>query len=320
MKGVVRIYGVGGFGTNIAYMFNNIEPSPGQAEIKVAYLDTSRSNLRSDINPDHFFAPEDMDGGGSVRRDTNDPLAKICKQFLEAHQPGDFNVVIFSASGGTGSVGGIHILSELLKRGIPAVAVVVGSAQSKIAALNTLKTLKSLENVVSSTEHPLVMHYSHNTDEQPRSEIDFQIFRVVSTLTILNSRENAGMDTRDVRNWVQYQHSTAVEPALSLLEVYDNNDDVVKNHKTPISLASLYTSPDDPRPKITPEYATEGYPTNSIKNFKVLHFVVDYAEVGQIAKTINGRIEELDRQHGSRIAATKLTSDKDQVSHNGLVL
>lgn len=319
-KGVVRIYGCGGFGINTAHRFNKLKAEPGQADVKVAYIDTSRSNLQSktEIDPSDCYILPDVDGSGKIRRDNHEAIGRVVKNVLQDHQPADFNIVVFSGSGGSGSVIGPLILAELLARDLTAVAIVVGSTESNITSLNTLNTLKSLDSISHRCKLPVVMHYSQNTADTKRSDTDHAIWRAITMLTILNSRENAELDTRDVQNFVQYTRSTSVPAGLAMLEVFENNA-AVDAIKTPITIASLYKNPDEPPIKALPEYSTVGYPQHALQNFEVLHFVIDHAEIGLIAKSIQESIDALERQRQSRIASVSLVTAKDQTSDDGLV-
>lgn len=100
--GQLRVYGAGGAGLNLACRYNDLpdNPTPGYAEVRPVYIDTSRSNLTADHNPDYFYCLEDVDGSGKVRRENHQAISKSIRQILQEFKPLDFNVVIFSASGG----------------------------------------------------------------------------------------------------------------------------------------------------------------------------------------------------------------------------
>jgi hypothetical protein len=287
--------------------------------VKCAFIDTSHSNIKDNIKEENVYILKDVDGSGKVRKENHEVIGRVIRNVLQDHEPGDFNIVLFSASGGSGSVIGPLVVSELLSRGLPVISIVVGSYESNITATNTLNTLKSLDAISKKTEQPVVMHYTENSPETKRSDIDHSIFRVVTALTVLASKDNEALDTRDILHWVQYPRATSVKPSLALLEVYDSND-AVESHKTPIAIASLYKTADDPVIHVMPEYSTVGYPKSAVGNFAVLHYVIDHAEVSDIAKAMADKIGVLDRLRQSRVSAISLVGSNDTLTDDGLVL
>lgn len=99
-RGKLTIYGCGGAGVNATLNFDSGKVEPGQAEIKCGYVDTSRSNLRAGISEDQVYILPNVDGSGKVRAENHVEIANTIKQILVQIEPGDFNVCVFSASGG----------------------------------------------------------------------------------------------------------------------------------------------------------------------------------------------------------------------------
>lgn len=105
VTGKVKIFCAGGAGTNIGYHYNDVAPTPGFAECEVVYIDTSTANLKDGIAEDQFYhigTPEGakLDGSGGVRRDNAAHIAANIKPMLKTHVPEQFNIVVFSATGG----------------------------------------------------------------------------------------------------------------------------------------------------------------------------------------------------------------------------
>lgn len=318
--GTIRLYGCGGLGVNIVSYF---EPATGQAEAGHAtaypcYVDTSRSNIDSNLNDNNIFIVDGLDGSGKVRRENHEEISKNIRSVIQTHAPMDFNVVVFSASGGSGSVIGPLIIAELLARKLPVVGIVVGSDESTITANNTINTLKSLEAIAQKAQMPVVISYDQNQVDVKRSEIDTACRRLIGMLSILASRRNRELDTKDVANWIQFHRTTSVQPRLALLDIYTTNDEV-ETISAPISIASLYRNPDSPAIRVTPEYHCAGYPREEIQGFEVAHYVVTIDHVAAISRTMQQRLVELDQQRKSRLAVDKLVSDNDEVSDDGLV-
>lgn len=319
-QGSIRLYGCGGFGINIAATFETAAGvvEPGYAEAFPCYVDTSRSNLKPNINPEHVFLLEDVDGSGKVRKENHQQISRTVKSIVQKHEPKDLNVVIYSASGGSGSVIGPLIQKELLERGETVVAVVVGSDESIITARNTLNTLKSLEAIAEKTQAPAVVYFEHNEREIKRSEIDARCREVIGSLSILASRQNAEMDSRDIANWAYFNRSTSVASRLALFHVYISNE-AAEQVTDAISIASLYETPDAVQLAIEPEYHTAGYPKGPVKNFVDTHFVIGLGGVPTIYKRMEQKIATQEQQRASRVVHDKIVSDKDSVTDDGLV-
>lgn len=318
-KGKLRVYGCGGMGINVASYFQDAGDEPNCAQVLPAYLDTSRSNLREDFAEDQVFVLDNVDGSGKVRKENHEEIANVVPQILLNIEPTEFNVVVFSASGGTGSVIGPLVMSELLKRGHTAVAVVVGSAESVITATNTLNTLKTLEAISKRNQLPVVMNYDHNDQDRSRVEVDKSLHLVVSTLAVLASKKNREMDSKDIANWVQFNKTTTVEPQIAHLEVY-NDADWVKDVKDPISVASIYESDDMSVPEAVPEYHAAGYLPSPGGHFDQIHFVISIEGIPSIVNNTQEKLDKYTMQRDSRTKQASLLGDQDVATETGLVL
>lgn len=211
------------------------------------------------------------------------------------------------------------MIAELLERDYPVVAIVVGSDESVITCKNTLNTLKSLEAIAKQKGKPVVMYYDHNVQGFKRSDIDSSLISAISTLAILGSRQNEEMDTRDISNWLSYHRVSDVKPQLSLLTIYESNDKV-STIGNPVSVASLYASPEQPTADIVPDYHCAGYTTGIAEEIRNLHFVISVDQVHVIAKDIQGVLSGLEEIRQSRLDNVSLVSSDDEISANGLVL
>lgn len=309
-KGTMAVYGCGGFGVNITKTFEKDAGNdiPGHAIVTPYYVDTSRSNLESDIDDSRIFILQGVDGSGKVRKTNHPAIAENVRLLLKQFQPAEFNIVVFSSSGGSGSVFGPLLISELQKRGVPVVGIVVGSDESVITANNTLNTIKSLENIAIRNGVPTVMYYEHNRPGQKQSDVDARCTGVIGRLSTLVSRENHGLDTKDIRNWADYTQSTDVEPRLARLHVYSTNEDAEAALTQPISLASLYESKDSVATSLTPDYITSGYPRAKMDYLKLSHFAVTMETIPEISREITEKVAEMERNKQARVVHASLVS------------
>lgn len=318
-KGTIRIYGCGGCGVNNTGYFNKAADEPNCAHVKTGYIDASRSNLRPEFDDEDIFILPNVDGSGKVRKENHKEISNVIKQIILQQEPGDFNVVVFSASGGSGSVIGPLLLGELLERGKTAVCIVVGSDESIITATNTMNTLKSLEAISKRTEQPVVMFYEHNERERKRADVDMQVRLAISTMTVLANRRNREIDTKDISNWVQFSKTTTVKPQLAHLEIFTKTD-LLDDIKDPISIASIYAN-EDVRPiGAIPEYHAAGYLTETSDQFEQLHFVISLEGIPGIYGTIKKTLDQYHTQRDSRAKFDSILEESDSTTDDGLVL
>lgn len=318
-RGKMRIYGCGGAGTNIASKFLTPSNEPNFAEIHPVFVDTSRSNMRPEIQPEQTYLLDNLDGSGKVRADNYEAILNVIKPVLHQHKPMDFNVVIFSGSGGSGSVIGPAIVSELLERGLTVVCIVVGSDESKIAASNTIKTLKTLEGVSKKTGKPVVMLYRHNARRRPRTEVDSDLEFAVLMFAALASRQVPELDTADVRNFLQFDKTTPIKPSLAAIEIFDRTDGPWGDY-LPISVASISASPDEEPIPVRPEYHCGGHIDLGLPGVKNVHYLIDVNVVGKFAQELNKTISELEEAHRARPVVSSIISNSDKVDDNGFVV
>lgn len=317
--GKMRIYGAGGAGMNIAHTFSKTAAQSDEnisAEAHFTYLDTSRSNLKAGMDEkDCYILP--ADGSGKVRGHNYEKIGEVVKQVMLDHKPMDFNIVVFSGSGGSGSVFGPMVIKELLSRDIPVVAVVVGSDESVIAAENTLKTLKTLEGISRQTKHPVIMHYRHNERGGARSETDGDVMGALSSLSVLFSRKVPEFDRQDIFNFLNYHNVTSVEPRLAALEFLVDDDDIIEGTR-PHSVASIYRSPDEQTLTLVPEYHAAGHLDLGSLG-RCIHYLIDIESIQRYVARLQKTIRELDEVRSSRVHHKSLVDD-NEMDDNGFVV
>lgn len=319
----IRLYGCGGLGANIVSFFDREMDEPNVAEFQIAYVDTSRSNIQPHFDESKISVLEGMDGSGKLRKENADAIHENIRKILLDHPPGDFNVVVFSASGGSGSVIAPLIVRELLSNRIPVVAITAGFEESLISAQNTLNTLKTLEAISDQVKQPVAVFYRHQDAKTVRSAIDDELRLAISYLSVLVSGKNAELDRMDILNWLFYHRVTSISPTLVGLE-FANNPEILSqfDKSTVVTVASIYANYDHTALPIIPEYQCSGYSRHLSDglNIQSMHFILDTgiirAEFESLKQILDGHINF----RSARVAHKSVVESTDTVQKNGLVL
>jgi len=318
----LRIYGCGGAGINLTTTFAlETSESPVYAVVNPVFVDTSLSNLDSNISKDQCFILPDVDGSGKVRRENHRAISESVKGLLSTHEPLDFNIVVFSGSGGSGSVIGPLIARELLDKEVPFICIVVGSTESVITCENTLNTLKSLDAISKRAELPITIFYRGNDGDTKRSTVDKSIKDTIVRLMALTSGNNAELDSRDISTWLYYNRHSDVSPQISELSIIDNST-IVEGVNDPISIASLLNDPDTPLPQAGADYHCTGYIKGGKKEtLPDMHFIISTSGIKHAYESLTETRERYLKAAKKRnTGRNDLVSADDEVGDDDLVL
>nr|DAT18056.1 MAG TPA: tubulin [Caudoviricetes sp.] len=318
-KGTIRIYACGGMACNLATSYYGLPSANGFADIKTCFIDTSRSNM---IRSDKEIAEDDIfilggAGAGKVKRTSYEELNNQIGSIIQKFKPEDVNIVMFSLSGGTGSTGGPLIVKDLLEKGQTVMCVVVGSEEAKITIDNTIKTLKSLDNISRKARRPIVLSFSHNSATESRLENDQRMTGVISAVSILSSRENKELDIEDLNNFFDTSNVSRVGEGLSFLYIA-NDEQKASEIKFPIATASLMVDEGKVPTLLNPEYACVGYPAKEVLKGE-LHFILSQHELETIFKRLNERLAVYEGEAASRPNVKPLGGDTAS-EDDGMVL
>lgn len=321
-RGKVRIYGCGGTGINLTshYEAGSETEMEGLGIISTCYLDTSTANLSPNIPTEKVFLVEEKEGSGKIRTENRVEISRAVTPALQKFVPLDLNIVVFSGSGGTGSVFGPQLVGKLLSMGKPTVAVVVGGDECERSAVNTLNTIRSLEGVAKTNDGMAVMYYEHLKPTDKRSQIDDRAWFVITSLAYLFSRRNRELDLADLTNFLNFGPPvTSVSPQLAVLEVYRSNEDAESAKDITISAASLLPSPDATGITFHPEYSCTGYPTEQMpKGCESMHFITAIEPVHEMFKTLTKTVNEISSAKNTRTVRDSIVSDS-AMDESGMV-
>lgn len=246
----IIVHAAGGAGINIAdkVMTAVSELGSGFSNIEFLYIDTSRSNIDK-ITPRGDFwmvktkshAGAVIDGSGSERiKNANDIAANI-KEYLDNHkitklETGVYHMVIFSASGGSGSVAGPLLVKNLLELGIPVISVVIGDSSNGLSAMNTKDTLASLSSISNITKRALSIVYinNHALAEGNRDGMigaeraaNKQLLNTLSTISLFLSNVHEALDDADMRNIIDQSNYTKIKIPHGLYGIGIYSKDIV---------------------------------------------------------------------------------------------
>lgn len=310
-KGKIRLYACGGAAINIAMQLASLSyKSEIMADIDIALIDTSKANLmQPNIDSYDKYLIEGLDGSGKVRALNAEPIKAALPEILHLHKPQELNIVLSSASGGSGSVIAPLLAGKLLERDQTTLALAVGGTADLTEIRNTLRTIQSYEGQVKKNNAPLALLYLQNSVTQSEAKVDETVVTTINYLAVLFSRRNHRMDTKDLKHWLRYTDViTTRTPALSAFTIVVRSaGDMSINQEIeklghPISVATLA-----PRNAITtltntPEYQTVGILPDmeddgqgpNVLTGKAVYFVITDGPFPKIKAELNTKMEELE--------------------------
>jgi len=325
--GTVRLFACGGGGINIGKDYISEGHSADIANIEVAFLDTSDSNL-ADRLIEHTFLftnPNDKtDGSGKIKSANAELIIRSLPEVLRKFPAGDMNIVVYTASGGTGNVAGVSLHRMLLEAGHSVVSIVIGSAESERTAQNTIGTLTSLAHVANDLQKPVIFHFGMNSQDGsvPRSAIDKEAHLMITALAILCSRRNHGLDTADVTSFLQYNSPRPeIKPSLARIHVLDDHKLFDQQIEDPIAVAYLKRDADDPQPLSFAPYLCDGIlPNIAQTSNKSLFFGIETKTLFKVHTDLETLRKELASRAKARVDGPVFGSASDKIGIGGLVM
>ena len=327
----VTIYGCGGMGVNLTSELAKAEDDmPGFASRVHCFIDTSKSNLLAKQVPeDRLYLFENVDGSGKVRAQNYEDIAKNALAILQKFKPTALNIVIHSAAGGSGSVIGPVLVSELKARGEQVIVILAGSTASRIEIENTIKTLKSYESIAHKRNSPVVTHYLENSAENNRTAVNKMVRSGVSLLCGLFSGQNEELDSADLKSWMEFLQFTGGEAQLSSLNFSFRDGDLAKVG-TVASVATLALREVDTELSIPVAYQTVGFAPDTWRlgnpdgcqmlSDHPIHFAISSDFITSSVQRLNATLKDIDETFASRVARVSILDKGDTATSTGLVL
>jgi len=224
LKGKLIIHGVGGAGINIsADILKALEDSEDIAELEFYTIDSTDKTIQRHPELQETFYKiklekrrnQGLDGSGGERKNKElvKHYASNVKGYIDEFGFGspkvnEFHLVIFSGSGGTGSVAGVLLLQELLQSGNIVVPIIIGDASNMLFITNTLNTLNSIENIARKNKAAIPAVFYNNTENNvtnraTEEKVNEKVINMTYILAAMLGGEIQNIDLQDMRNFLQ---------------------------------------------------------------------------------------------------------------------
>lgn len=296
--GKVRFYWCGGTGLNNGVQFN-------PKDTRNVFVDTGRGNLVDDIPSNQLFITEKTAGAGGDRKYIYPLVKGQIATILDRFEPADFNVVIHSGSGGSGSVLGPLIHGKIKEAGKSVISVVVIDTDDNNKAIqNVQDTNKSYEGIGASLGLPPIIFPVYNKAGVSFNEINNEVIYAVESLAILGSQQNHRIDLKDVLNWSNYSSQSGTQPCLSALYIEARRADA-NTIKEPLAVISLYENPADEIPFGAAYSRKAGFSEKGVLGkTQQLHFVINTVGIDELVHLMDEAkvavTRKLSQYHGRR--------------------
>ena len=327
----LTLFNVGGTGANVGRQIlqaaRGMKDLPYGASLQpldAFFIDTSTSNLRNtDIDPARIYVFEGMDGGAK-RRGTNGPLiAKSVPKVLLNFKPSTFNLIVSSASGGSGAVIAHNLVKEIRQQGQHAIVLMVGSAGSKDEIDNSFKTLSSFDNLARDVlGSPVVMHLLENYGDLSRAQLDRHAVGAALMLLMLFSGQHAELDSEDLKRFLTHE---ALGREVVSLEIARNAEQY-SSLKDVLAVATLAPTGADTQLTPIPAYQAVGLvdPHWSAKPYQLLgsepvHFTLSSDLIVEASKKLTAKAKELEQQLKAHVKRDRLAPAADSSTDDGMV-
>lgn len=322
-KRLTRVYSCGGAAINITAQTKDHKDSLGFADLAISRIDTSDKNIKPGMDPNSVYVLEDADGSGKQRAHNYNAIVASLDQMLSKHKPGDYNIVVFSAGGGSGSVIGPVIVGELLRRQLPVVAIVIGTSASETETNNSIKTLKSLAGVAQTQQAPVVMSYWPVNQHYDQSDVNRKVGATISLLLNLFDSKNIEIDYKDIINFLRYTNVRSSQPGLVSLDLFNDQELQEIAGTSPLAMATIFKDEARPYLPVIPDYPATGTRDQNVTDERMqftAHYVITSQPVKAAFDELNTRLKQITDQQHARGNNYNLLGEGDSTDGNGMVL
>lgn len=305
----ISIWACGGGGINVVAGIPGVGKDKAHDEAKRYYLDTSDKNLRQnglDASADNVFLLPGANGSGGLMSENKAEIADSIGKLLAKYPHSDLNIIVSSASGGSGSPYALYLAKELLERDEAVIVMYMGSFESSKRIENTLASVRSLNGICKATGKPIAFTYRQNSKPDDRG-VNESIQSDIRSLCLLYNEGLGTIDAKDLYHWNRFEKVCDKDhylPMPYLLRIYGGNDPMMfTDVKEPISIASVYSSDVEPENlvfDILPSYTTHGIMQDSKLSVKSLHFIVTRDVLDEIVQGLMATREDATKKIAAR--------------------
>lgn len=294
----VTVYGCGGTGIELLTKVLKTDLS-SFAQVRQAFVDGSRSNVSQErrIEEDKWYFLEGVDGAGKIRKSNYEVTDRSISDILFKLKPSDLNLVIFSASGGSGSVIGPKIVEALYAQGKAVILFVVGSTESYNTTDNTLKTLYSIDGIARKQNAFANVCFDSNENNTRNDLVDATMVNSIRAVLDLYSGLHHGIDTADVLTWARPVLGAGVSPQLGLLDIFSDRK-AATEIVAPISVAELYGEDKTNEGTIGADYNTYG--TRKDGGQHSLYFMIFTHGLDKLVSELKDTLNEFEQRKIAR--------------------
>lgn len=329
----IRVIACGGAGINTCAVLENFRGivERGTAPVEVCYVDTSEANFKPSMPESHRFVVRTKralalensmygDGSGGNRAENVDEIRTSVGQILQRFEPGYLTIVVSSGSGATGSMVAPYIVNELLQREMLVVPFIIGDARQGHWIKNTLNSIASYERLAAGSGKALAGAYFENTHEKTMSEVDDEVMNMIIALAVMFSRQNEGIDSRDLFNALHFNKMTSYTPHLASLEFIIGDLDAEKAKDVMTAMTVSMDKDSNGVTALVP-YAKQGVlPPDvgqDVRKMSPLHVVTRAYPFNSIADRLKTKLIELDREAQARNVTSTVLANIPTSSSGG---
>jgi len=330
-RAALHLYACGGAAINIAkglYQPDANGPKdPGFARVQTTFIDTSVSNLPKNVKEGFYhvsgMSNEDIDGSGGIRATNYKAASQAAPEILHSYKPAELNIVLHSASGGSGSMLGPVLVSQLLAQDRNVIVIMVGSTASEKEISNTIETILSYQGISAKRETPVCAIYLENGKNTMLENDTFARINVL-LMAVLWSGENHGLDSADLRNFLHYDKVSAFPVGLTGLTTTTGGTlPPVQKGQAISSMISLIREGEEPKPNVIVPYHSFGVisdaANDAIKMPTPIHVQTIQGMFTPVVNELREKLEEVKKHYAVNPIHT-LSMDGAGMLDDGMVL